>query len=66
MDCWGPSEVQVRDFDKINNANFMKPHTMTKDEIKEVIKEFRIGAENAKKAGFDAIMLHGANGYLVD
>ena len=44
----------------------MKPHSMTKEEIKEVIQEFRKGAENAKKAGFDAIMLHGANGYLVD
>ena len=66
MECWGPSEVQVRDFDKINNSYFMKPHAMTKEEIKEVIKEFRKGAENAKKAGFDAIMLHGANGYLVD
>ena len=39
---------------------------MTLDEIKEVIAQFRIGAENCKKAGFDGIELHGANGYLVD
>jgi len=30
-----------------------------------VIKEFRTGAENAKKAGFDGLELHAANGYLV-
>ena len=39
---------------------------MTKDEIKQVVNEFKAGAENAKKAGFDGIELHGANGYLVD
>jgi N-ethylmaleimide reductase len=31
-----------------------------------LIKDFRKGAENAKKAHFDGIELHGANGYLVD
>lgn len=39
---------------------------MTKDDIKEVIEQFRQGAKNAKEAGFDGLELHGANGYLVD
>ena len=39
---------------------------MTIDDIKQVIKEFRAGAENAKKAGFDGLELHGSNGYLID
>ena len=39
---------------------------MTVEDIKQVLKEFRTGAENAKKAGFDGVELHGANGYLVD
>jgi len=39
---------------------------MTLDEIKEVIAQFRIGAENCKKAGFDGVELHGSSGYLVD
>jgi N-ethylmaleimide reductase len=39
---------------------------MTLDEIKIAIEQFRQGAELVKKAGFDGIELHGANGYLID
>ena len=35
-------------------------------EIARVVEDYRHAAENAKKAGFDGIQLHGANGYLVD
>ncbi len=31
-----------------------------------VVAAFRRGAENAKKAGFDGVEIHGANGYLID
>jgi len=36
------------------------------EEIKRVVADYRHAAENAKKAGFDGVQLHGANGYLVD
>ncbi|GAA4647578.1 alkene reductase [Pontixanthobacter gangjinensis] len=36
------------------------------DEIARVVADYRHAAENAKKAGFDGVQLHGANGYLVD
>ena len=42
------------------------PHELTVDEIKQLVKDFRKGAENAKRAGFDGLELHGAHGYLVD
>jgi NADPH2 dehydrogenase len=42
------------------------PRTMTKEEIKEVIRNFVTSAKNAIKAGFDGIEFHGANGYLID
>ena len=42
------------------------PQEMTKEDIQEVLTQFRKGAENAKKAGFDGLELHAANGYLVD
>ena len=37
-----------------------------KDEIARVVGDYRHAAENAKRAGFDGVQLHGANGYLVD
>ena len=36
------------------------------EEIARVVGDYRHAAENAKKAGFDGVQLHGANGYLVD
>lgn len=45
---------------------FPIPHALTQDEITEVIADFRHGAANAKKAGFDGVQLHSANGYLID
>lgn len=42
------------------------PRAMSTADIKQVIEDYRKGAENAKKAGFDGVELHGANGYLLD
>lgn len=42
------------------------PRALNLDEIPGVIADFRQGAENAKRAGFDGVEIHGANGYLID
>mgnify|MGYP002778056418 CR=1 FL=1 len=42
------------------------PHALTEPEIHDVIAAFGRGAANARRAGFDAVEVHGANGYLVD
>ena len=36
------------------------------DEIPRLIDDYALAAENAKKAGFDGVQLHAANGYLID
>jgi len=64
-------DTQVYIFDGAPNgdATFVpveEPKTMTKDDIKQVIEEFRVAAKNAIEAGFDGVEIHGANGYLID
>lgn len=41
------------------------PREMTLDDIQETIAAFGSGARRAREAGFDAIELHGAHGYLL-
>jgi len=42
------------------------PHEMSQDEIKAVVTDFADAAERAKIAGFDAVEIHGAHGYLLN
>lgn len=42
------------------------PREMTLQDIRDVVEDFRRGAANAMRAGFDAVEIHGANGYLID
>ena len=42
------------------------PRALETDEISGVVQQFALGAENAMKAGFDGVELHGAFGYLID
>lgn len=41
------------------------PRVVTIPDIKEMVKWFADGARRAKEAGFDAISIHAANGYLL-
>ncbi|MBO0354700.1 alkene reductase [Muricauda ruestringensis] len=42
------------------------PRALTTSEIKAVVADFGQAAQNAIKAGFDGVELHGANGYLIN
>lgn len=42
------------------------PLEMTKDQIREIVEAYGDAAVRAKKAGFDAVELHGAHGYLLN
>jgi 2,4-dienoyl-CoA reductase-like NADH-dependent reductase (Old Yellow Enzyme family) len=42
------------------------PRALDTDELAGVVAAYKLGAENAKKAGFDGVEVHGANGYLLD
>ncbi len=45
---------------------YVTPRALEISEIEEIVQQFRKGAVNAKKAGFDGVEIHGANGYLID
>ena len=47
-------------------VDFVTPRALGIDEMPEIVEQFRDGALNAKKAGFDGVEVHAANGYLLD
>jgi N-ethylmaleimide reductase len=42
------------------------PRALETSEIPRVVQDYRKAAERAKKAGFDGVEIHAANGYLID
>jgi 2,4-dienoyl-CoA reductase-like NADH-dependent reductase (Old Yellow Enzyme family) len=45
---------------------FVVPRALETQELAGIVETFRAGAQNAQRAGFDGVELHGANGYLLD
>lgn len=45
---------------------FVTPRALETEEIPAVVAAYRLGALNARRAGFDGVEIHGANGYLLD
>ena len=41
------------------------PRELSTEEVKKMIEKFRLAVRRAVKAGFDAIEIHGAHGYLI-
>ncbi|MEB3237769.1 MAG: alkene reductase [Candidatus Sericytochromatia bacterium] len=42
------------------------PRALATNELPGIVEAYRHGAENALRAGFDGVEIHGANGYLLD
>ena len=45
---------------------FETPRRLETSEVSKVVEQYRRGAANARRAGFDGVEIHGANGYLID
>ena len=63
-----PSAVRPRGFVSLVRPpqGFTTPRPLVRSELPGVVADYRRGAENALRAGFDGVELHGANGYLLD
>lgn len=47
-------------------TEFQTPRALTVEQIQGVVADYVHAAEMAKKAGFDGVEVHAANGYLID
>jgi N-ethylmaleimide reductase len=47
-------------------VEFPVPRELANDEIPAIVADFAQATRNARKAGFDGVEMHGANGYLQD
>ena len=61
-----PSSILNRHSTNIPGLNYVKPQEMTSEDILTVQGEFLEAVKRVKRAGFDAIEFHNANGYLLD
>ncbi len=50
---------------ELNLRNHVLPADMSKEDIRQIIKDFTLSAERCKKAGFDMVMIHGGHGHTV-
>lgn len=65
----GPSALAITD-SQIHTPKgkqpYETPRVLADDELKGIVAGFRTAFANAKKAGFDGVEVHAANGYLID
>lgn len=62
-----PSAIAVEgSVPRMRELTYKTPKAVTIDEIKSLVADYALAAENAIKAGFDGVEIHGANGYLID
>ncbi len=62
-----PSAVKAKgqNYTDAGMKDFVTPREITKEEIKQTVKDFGAAAKNAIAAGFDGVELHSASGYIV-
>jgi len=60
-----PKGIQIDRY-RGGKGPFQTPREITRDEMAEVVQSFADAARRGVEVGFDAIEVHGANGYLPD
>jgi len=66
-DVLAPSALAVEGtVPRMRELVYQVPKAATKEDIKQLVKDYAQAAANAIDAGFDGVEIHGANGYLID
>ncbi|MCG9596896.1 alkene reductase [Vibrio sp. Isolate25] len=62
-----PSAIGVEgSVPRMRELTYTIPKPASREEIEELVEDYRQAAINALEAGFDGVEIHGANGYLID
>ena len=61
-----PIRAKTKTFIESGFAEVSEPRGLTLPEIAGIVEDYAEAANNTKRAGFDGVELHGANGYLID
>ena len=63
-----PSAIRAKTKTFVNGKfnDVSAPRALELSELPGIVDDFRKAAANARKAGFDGVEIHGANGYLLD
>ena len=59
MEIVGPSAI-------LNTSKNVIPKELSKEQIQKIIEDFKLAAIRTQKAGFDAVEIHSAHGYLLN
>jgi N-ethylmaleimide reductase len=61
-----PSAIAAEGQNRSIEKDYVTPHALTVDEIRQTVADYAHGARLAIQSGFDGVEIHGANGYLID